>query len=70
MRPDCLPIHVSEVPDYEVRGDCIVVMWRGLELFVPIPICLAAMGRCEEALAKWKLAGLDNGSVVRFSKHR
>lgn len=58
-----LPIHVDEVPEYEVRGDCMRITWRGLELFVPIPICLASMGRCKVAIDEWERT---NASVIRF----
>lgn len=58
-----LPIHVSEVPIFDPRGDCVRISWRGLEMFVPIPICLAAMGRCKAAIEEWERT---NASVIRF----
>lgn len=63
---DFLPIHVDEVPDYEVRGDCIVLCWRGLEVFVPVPICQAAVGRCNRALDQW----YESKGVVTPIRHR
>lgn len=59
----CLPIHVDEVPEYEVRGDAMLIRWRGLEVYVPIPICLASMGRCQRALEEWHKR---DGSVLPF----
>lgn len=53
MRPS-LPLHMSEVPNYEVRGDCILVVWRDLEIYIPVPICQAAVGRCCKALDEWR----------------
>lgn len=63
---DFLPIHVDEVPTYEVRGDCIVIRWRGLEVFVPVPICQAAVGRCNRALDEWH----ESKGVVTPFRHR
>lgn len=48
-----LPIHVAEVPDYEIQGDCMRVTWRELEFFIPIPVCQAAMARCARAMDEW-----------------
>lgn len=48
-----LPVYVSEVPEYEPRGDCIYVAWRGLEFYMPVPIAKAAMGRFHRALDQW-----------------
>lgn len=58
-----LPIHLSEVPDFEVRGDCVRITWRGAEAYVPIPICLAAMGRCKGALQGWQDA---KATIIEF----
>jgi len=58
-----LPIYVSEVPQYEPRGDCIRVTWRSLEFFIPVPIAKAAVGRLNRALDQWHE---DNGIVLPF----
>lgn len=52
---DCggLPVCISEVPEYEVRGDCIRITYRCLEFYMPIPIAQAAMGRFHRALDQW-----------------
>jgi hypothetical protein len=62
-----LPIHVDNVPEYEVRGDCVRITWREVVLFVPIPICLAAMGRCQRALDEWSAS---NASIIKFEVDR
>ena len=56
-----LPIHLSEVPDFEPRGDCIRIIWRDVEVFVPIPIVLASMGRCKRSVEEW---GRRNADVI------
>lgn len=48
-----LPIHVSEVPEFEPRGDCLRIAWRGFEVFVPMPVIQAAMGRANVAVDQW-----------------
>lgn len=51
-----MPYHVSEVPEVEPRGDCIWVCWRGMEFYVPVPICQASMGRIQRALGEWHVS--------------
>ena len=51
---ELFPIHVDDVPTYEPFGDCIRVRWRTLDLYIPVPICLAAMGRCQRAIEEWQ----------------
>jgi hypothetical protein len=48
-----LPIMVDRVPEYEARGDWIVVHHRHLELHIPIQICRKAVGRLNRALDEW-----------------
>jgi hypothetical protein len=64
-----LPVFIDEVPEYEDRGEIMLVRWRGLEIALPIAICIQAVLLCEEALAKRKLARLG-GNVVRFTRKR
>jgi hypothetical protein len=59
-----LPLHVSEVPEVEPRGDCIYVCWRGLEFYLPIPVAQAYVGRFHRALDEVYEA--RGGSVVPF----
>jgi hypothetical protein len=60
-----VPAHISEVPTFEPRGDCILVKWRGIEVFVPVPICQAALGRCNRALDLWHEG---TGAVLPFRR--
>lgn len=53
MGVQALPVLVDEVPDYEARGDRIVVRLRHIELHIPVEICRKAMGRCNRALDEW-----------------
>jgi hypothetical protein len=39
------------------------VTWRSLELYIPIPIMQAAIGRCQGALDGWYE---KRGTVVQF----
>lgn len=67
MRPTAaandLPIYMSEVPEYEPRGDCIRVTWRSMEMFIPVPIMQAALGRAHRAMDQWYES---KGTVVPF----
>jgi hypothetical protein len=60
-----VPFYVSEVPEFEPRGECIRIEWRGIEVFVPIPVCQAAIGRCNRALDQWHD---DKGIVLPFRR--
>lgn len=62
-----LPIFVDEVPEYEARGDHMVLKWRGLEVFVPIHTCMAAMEQCERALQDWRVD--QSGKVEGIEGH-
>lgn len=64
-----LPLFIEEVPEYDARGDVMFVRWPGLEIAMPISICVQAVLMCQEALAKRKLARLG-GNVVRFTRKR
>jgi hypothetical protein len=61
-----LPLFIDEVPEYEPRGDYMRVIWRGLEICIPMFICQRSYLLCGEALAKWKVDRMDGGKVVRF----
>jgi hypothetical protein len=58
------PVHVSEVPEFDLRGDCVHVVWRDAECYVPVPICQAAIGRCNRTLDEWHEK--KRGAVVPF----
>jgi hypothetical protein len=59
---------MAEVPSYEVRGDNMHIIWRDLELVLPVKTMLAGMAGASEALAKWQVSRLDK--VVAFpGKH-
>ena len=58
-----LPVHIGEVPDFEPRGDCIWICWRGVELYVPIPIARASISRFNRAMDQWHES---HGEVLPF----
>lgn len=47
------PIFMDDVPDYQVRGDNMHIVWPSLELVLPIPTMLAGMGTAKRELDKW-----------------
>jgi hypothetical protein len=65
-----LPLFVDEVPEYEARGEVMFVRWKGLEIALPISVCIAAVGRCECEISRWNRARSDAGRVVRFTRKR
>jgi hypothetical protein len=64
------PIFMGEVPEYVVKGDHMHISWNEFEFVLPVSVMLACTATAEAAIAKWRLATLDNGSVVRFSQKR
>lgn len=65
-----MPFYMGEVPDYEVRGDHMHIIWRDMEIVLPVSVMLAGMGSAREAIAKWQVAVLDKGSVTRIGRKR
>lgn len=61
-----MPLYMGEIPSYDVRGDHMHIVWRELELVLPVPVMLAGMASAQEAIAKWGHATADNGSVIPF----
>jgi hypothetical protein len=57
-----LPVFVGEVPEYEPRGEVMVVRWRDVELALPIHVCEKAVAKCNRALDEWH----QQHSVLRF----
>lgn len=56
-----MPFFMGDVPEYECRGDHMHIVWRELEIVLPVSVMLAGMASAEEAIAKWQLAALaDN----------
>lgn len=61
---------MAEVPEYEVRDGHVHIVWRELEIVLPVSVMLAGMGSAREAIAKWQVAALDNGRVTRLRRQR
>jgi hypothetical protein len=49
-----MPLFVDEAPEYEARGAVMFVRWPGLEIVMPISVCVAALGRCRCELSAWE----------------
>ena len=64
------PIYMGEVPEYAVKGDHMHIIWRELEIVLPVSVMLAGMASAGEEIAKWKLETLDNGKVISFRRKR
>lgn len=67
---ECIPIFMGDVPDYSVIAEHMHIKWRTLEIVLPVTVMLAGMASASEEIAKWKLDGLDKGSVVQFTPKR
>lgn len=61
---------MGDVPEYAVKGDHMHIIWRELEIVLPVHVMLAGMASAHEEIAKWKLDTLDNGQVIRLPRKR
>jgi hypothetical protein len=65
-----MPIFMGEVPKYQVQGDHMHIIWRDIELVLPVGVMLSGMVSAEEAIAKWKLDRTGDDRVVRIGRKR
>jgi hypothetical protein len=61
-----LPIYMSDVPTYSVEGNHMHIVWRELEIVLPVSTMLQGMASAREALAKWQVDQL--GRVVPLGR--
>jgi hypothetical protein len=61
------PIYMGDVPDYEVKGDHMHIVWRDLEIVLPVSVMLAGMAGAKRAIAEWQQD--HSGEVVQLGKH-
>jgi hypothetical protein len=66
---DRLPIYMGDVPEYVVRGNLMHIIWRDLELVLPVAVMLAGMANAQEALARWQLEALEDKIVELRPRH-
>lgn len=48
-----LPVFSDEIPTYEVRGGIMFIRREGLEIAVPVSVCVVAIARMRQALDEW-----------------
>ena len=59
-----LPIFMEEVPDYEVRDGHMHIIWRELEIVLPVCVMLAGIAGARQAIERWQQS--HQGQIVRF----
>lgn len=62
-----LPIYMGEVPEYQVRGDHMHIVYGEMEIVLPVSVMLAGMASASEAIARWQVDQL--GRVVGIGGH-
>jgi hypothetical protein len=60
---------MGDVPEYVVRGNLMHIIWRDLELVLPVAVMLAGMANAQEALARWQLEALEDKIVELRPRH-
>lgn len=58
-----LPVFMERVPEYEVRGGHMHIMWQDLELVLPVNVMLKGMAGARQAIEEW---GQTSATILRF----
>jgi hypothetical protein len=49
-----MPFFMGDVPEYECRGDHMHIVWRDLEIVLPVSVMLAGMASAKRAIDEWQ----------------
>jgi hypothetical protein len=64
-----MPIFMGDVPEYVVKGDHMHIIWRSLEIVLPVSVMLAGIGSARAAIAKWQVEQSDTVVELRRASH-
>jgi hypothetical protein len=55
---------MGDVPEYAVKGDHMHIVWRELEIVLPVSVMLAGMADAKRALDDWRVDQSGKVSVL------